>query len=93
MDILAEKAKDLVGIVSSTTDESREKMLVTEEETKNDKTGEKEKMVSDDDVNILSGPNDVDVAIRPDVRSNDVKIQICGLAVSFICNCFSREKQ
>ena len=49
--------------------------------------------VSDDDINVLSGPNDVDVAIRPDVHSNDVKIQLCGLSLSFICNCFSREKK
>lgn len=79
--MLVEKVKDAIGS--------------DEPQTPRDQLGVKpaDEKISDDDVNVLNGPNDVDVAIRPDVRSNDVKVQICGLSVSFICNCFSREKQ
>lgn len=39
------------------------------------------------DVNVLSGDNKVDVEIEPDVKSNDVYIQLCSC--SMILNCFS----
>ena len=41
----------------------------------------------DDDVNVLSGDNKVDVDIEPDVKSNDVYLQLCSCSLVF--NCFS----
>jgi hypothetical protein len=42
-----------------------------------------------DDVNALSD-NKVDVEIEPDVKSNDVVVQICSCSLVF--NCFSSSK-
>ena len=41
-----------------------------------------------DDVNVLSGDNKVDVDIAPDVKSNDVYLQLCSCSMVF--NCFTR---
>jgi hypothetical protein len=43
---------------------------------------------NDDDVNVLSGDNKVDVDIKPDVKSNDVYLQLCSCSIVF--NCFTR---
>ena len=43
---------------------------------------------SDDDVNVLSGNNKIDVDIEPDVKSNDVYLQLCSCSIVF--NCFTR---
>jgi len=46
-----------------------------------------ERNVEEDDVNVLSGDNKVDVDIEPDVKSNDVYLQLCSCSLVF--NCFS----
>jgi hypothetical protein len=59
---------------------------------KNDKYGQ-DKEQEEEDVNILSGDNKVDVDIEPDVKADGLILQICSC--SFIFNCFtnnSREK-
>ena len=52
----------------------------TVSETMNRDTSDKE-----NDVNVLSGDNKVDVDIEPDVKSNDVYLQICSCSVVFNC--------
>ena len=42
-----------------------------------------------DDVNVLSGDNKVDVDITPDVKSNDVYLQLCSCSMVF--NCFTSD--
>jgi hypothetical protein len=42
----------------------------------------------DDDINVLSGDNKIDVGIKPDVKSNDVYLQLCSCSMVF--NCFTR---
>lgn len=41
---------------------------------------------SDDDVNVLSGDNKVDVGITPDLKN--IRVQFCSCSIVF--NCFSR---
>ena len=41
----------------------------------------------DDDINVLSGDNKIDVGIKPDVKSNDVYLQLCSCSLVF--NCFT----
>jgi hypothetical protein len=54
-----------------------------------EKVQEEEKIVkNDDDVNVLSGDNKVDVEIEPDVKGNSTYIQICSCSLVF--NCFTR---
>lgn len=43
---------------------------------------------NNDDVNVLSGDNKVDVDIKPDVKSNDLYLQLCSCSIVF--NCFTR---
>jgi hypothetical protein len=43
-----------------------------------------------EDINVLSGDNKVGVEIEPDVKSNDVYLQICSC--SLILSCFNKEK-
>lgn len=45
------------------------------------------KTKNDDDVKALSD-NKVDVEIEPDVKSNNVNLQMCSCSIVF--NCFSR---
>jgi hypothetical protein len=42
---------------------------------------------SDDDVNVLSGDNKVDVDITPDLQN--IRVQICSCSIIF--NCFSKQ--
>jgi hypothetical protein len=42
----------------------------------------------DDDINVLSGDNKIDVGIKPDVKSNDIYLQLCSCSMVF--NCFTR---
>jgi len=51
-----------------------------------DRNGDKND--DDDDVNVLSGDNKIDVGIKPDVKSNDVYLQLCSCSMVF--NCFTR---
>jgi hypothetical protein len=50
-----------------------------------DRTGDNN---DDDDINVLSGDNKIDVGIKPDVKSNDVYLQLCSCSMVF--NCFTR---
>ena len=50
-----------------------------------DRNGDKN---DDDDINVLSGDNKIDVGIKPDVKSNDVYLQLCSCSMVF--NCFTR---
>jgi flagellar hook-length control protein FliK len=63
---------------------THDKEATHDKETTHDKQ-EETKPVSDDDINVLSGPNDVDVAIRPDVKDNRILIQFCSCSVIFSC--------
>jgi hypothetical protein len=45
------------------------------------------KIQNDDDIKTLSN-NKVDVEIEPDVKSNNVNLQMCSCSIVF--NCFSR---
>ena len=49
---------------------------------------ETEIVKKDDDVNVLSGDNKVDVEIEPDVKGNYIYLQICSCSLIF--NCFTR---
>jgi hypothetical protein len=51
-----------------------------------DRTGDKND--EDDEINVLSGDNKIDVGIKPDVKSNDVYLQLCSCSMVF--NCFTR---
>ena len=51
-----------------------------------EKEKETEMVKKDDDVNVLSGDNKVDVEIEPDVKGNYTYVQICSC--SLILNCF-----
>jgi len=46
----------------------------------------------DNDVNLLSGDNKVDVEIEPDVKGNKINmyVQICSCSIIF--HCFSNNK-
>jgi hypothetical protein len=46
----------------------------------------------DDDINVLSGDNKVDVEIEPDVKANKVYIQLCSCSCFLAFNCFSNKK-
>lgn len=48
---------------------------------------------NDDDVNVLSGDNKVDVEIEPDVKDNKTNmfIQLCSCSIIFYC--FSNNKK
>jgi hypothetical protein len=48
---------------------------------------------TDNDVNVLSGDNKVDVEIEPDVKANKINmyVQICSCSIIF--HCFSNNKK
>jgi hypothetical protein len=48
---------------------------------------------NENDVNVLSGDNKVDVEIEPDVKANKINmyVQICSCSVIF--HCFSNNKE
>ena len=46
----------------------------------------------DNDVNLLSGNNKVDVEIEPDVKSNNVNMYVQLCSCSLIFHCFSNNK-
>ncbi len=47
--------------------------------------------VNDNDNNKLLSDAQVDVGIKPDVKSNDVKIQICSCSFNFVFNCCGKQ--
>ena len=47
---------------------------------------------NDNDGNNLLSNDKVDVGIKPDVKSNDVKLQMCSLSFNIIFNCCSKQK-
>jgi hypothetical protein len=63
-----------------------EKVKETEKIQQEEK--EQKNVNNDDDVNVLSGDNKVDVEIEPDVKGNSTYIQICSCSLVF--NCFTR---
>jgi len=48
---------------------------------------------NENDVNVLSGDNKVDVEIEPDVKANKINmyVQICSCSIIF--HCFSNNKE
>lgn len=54
-------------------------------ETINRDISNKENKNEDDNVNVLSGDNKVKVDIEPDVKSNDVYLQLCSCSLVFNC--------
>jgi hypothetical protein len=54
-------------------------------ETINRDISNKENKNEDDNVNVLSGDNKVNVDIEPDVKSNDVYLQLCSCSLVFNC--------
>jgi len=67
------------------TVKNNEKGFAINVKTSKDETNEGDE---GDDVNVLSGDNKVDVDITPDVKSNDVYLQLCSCSMVF--NCFTR---
>ena len=65
-----------------------EKVKETEKIQQEEK--EQKNVKNDDDVNVLSGDNKVDVEIEPDVKGNSTYIQICSCSCSLVFNCFTR---
>ena len=68
--------------------ESESKPILTKIPTKLPTISEKMNRDTSDkenDVNVLSGDNKVDVDIEPDVKSNDVYLQLCSCSVVFNC--------
>jgi len=51
--------------------------------------GQNEKKAKEDDINVLSGDNKVDVEIEPKVKGNDVYLQFCSCSLVF--NCFTKD--
>ena len=47
----------------------------------------------DNDVNVLSGDNKVDVEIEPDVKGNKTNLYFQLCSCSLIFHCFSNNKQ
>jgi len=70
--------------MSSETDNKDFPKIELENETIKD-----ENVKQDDDINVLSGDNKIDVGIKPDVKSNDVYLQLCSCSLVF--NCFTRD--
>ena len=60
-----------------------EKVKETEKIQQEEK--EQKNVNNDDDVNVLSGDNKVDVEIEPDVKGNSTYIQICSCSLVFYC--------
>lgn len=71
--------------------ENKKENELEEHELKENKNDKNPKTINDDDINLLSGDNDIDVGIKPDVKQNDVKIQICSCSLSIILNCFNKK--
>jgi hypothetical protein len=44
---------------------------------------------NEDDINVLSGDNKVDVDIEPKVKGNDVYLQLCSCSI--VLNCFTKD--
>jgi hypothetical protein len=71
----------------SSDNESKEVPKIVEQP--NYTNNKDENVKQDDDVNVLSGDNKIDVGIKPDVKSNDVYLQLCSCSLVF--NCFTRD--
>lgn len=51
--------------------------------------GQNENKNKEDDINVLSGDNKVDVEIEPKVKGNDLYLQLCSCSLVF--NCFTKD--
>ena len=67
-------------------------MDVLNEKRCKSKNEDKNEDKTENDVNVLSGDNKVDVEIEPDVKANKINmyVQICSCSVIF--HCFSNNK-
>jgi len=63
-----------------------------ENSNNNDNNDNKDKpdVTNDDNINLLSGDNQVDVEIEPDVKSNNVNIHLQFCSCSVFLHCFSK---
>ena len=48
---------------------------------------------NENDVNVLSGDNKVDVEIEPDVKANKINMYVQFCSCSIIFHCFSNNKE
>lgn len=68
--------------------EQKDEQIPTQTQTLTPKSNSDEiQQNHDDDINVLSGDNKIDVGIKPDVKSNDVYLQLCSCSLVF--NCFA----
>ena len=74
-----EKIMDIYECYSDNNDINKDIKKNVIETDKNDE--------DEDEVNVLSGDNKVDVDIEPDVKANDVYLQLCSC--SFVVNCLT----
>ncbi len=72
--------------ISKSTTNERSGIIVSQ--TMDRETPNKESPDLSDDINVLSGDNQVDVEIEPDVKDNTTHLQLC--ACSIVLNCFTR---
>jgi hypothetical protein len=66
------------------SDVSEPKPTISEHINRDTSNNETEQ-VEEKDINVLSGDNKVDVDIEPDVKSNDVYLQLCSCSIVFNC--------
>ena len=66
------------------SDMTESKQILTEKPTVSE-TMNRDTSGDENDVNVLSGDNKVDVDIEPDVKSNDIYLQICSCSLVFNC--------
>lgn len=69
-----------------------EHSVIQEEIKEEEKSVVEEIKLSDDDNNLLSD-NKVDVEIEPDVKGNNVTLQICSCPFNLMFSCFSRKNK
>ena len=80
--------------MENTENKQTEKPVNTNNEKENPNIPDKKTNTNsndNDDNNFLSNDN-VDVGIKPDVKSNDVKVQFCSLSFNIVFNCCSKQK-
>ena len=83
------KIENQLDIDTTNIVKNDEKVFEQNNKTGEDKKGDEKKEGDGDDVNVLSGDNKVDVDITPDVKSNDVYLQLCSCSMVF--NCFTSD--
>lgn len=74
------ESKDIINKIPPVSETIERNSSILEEKTIKDTNGNVE-----NDVNVLSGDNKIDVDIEPDVKSNDVYLQLCSCSLVFNC--------